>query len=171
VQETDGPRFRGGVALSGGGLAGGGVQSGLGLFGVDGRIGVQINNLIGVYGQPYLGVGGGSGLFIGTVGALVMVDFTFIDHIFVGAGGGGGLVFGGVSAPVACFNGVCDSSSGGAFTAGQAHLRLGGYPVVAQGLNGIRRKGLMVGLDLAVHIVPGIGPLFQPMVGVGYEAF
>lgn len=148
----DGVRFRGGVALAGGGLFIAGY--GLGLGGVDGRLGVQINNMIGVYAQPYITFGGGKiagtpGV-TGTAGSNVLVDFTFKDQIFVGAGGGGGLI--------------------GGLTAGQAHLRLGGYPVVERGLNGIRRKGLMLGLDLGLHFGSGF-TLLQPMLSVGYEAF
>jgi hypothetical protein len=148
----DGVRFRGGVALTGGGLFVDGYALGLG--GIDGRIGVQINNLIGVYAQPYLTFGGGqvagaTGV-TGTVGSDVIVDFTFLDQIFVGAGAGAGII--------------------GSLVAEQAHLRVGGYPVVARGLNGIRRKGLMIGADLSVHFTSG-AVIMQPMVSIGYEAF
>jgi len=53
----DGPRFRGGVSFSGGGAFVAGW--GLGFAGVDGRLGVQLNNLIGIYAQPYFMLGYG----------------------------------------------------------------------------------------------------------------
>jgi hypothetical protein len=151
-EAPDGPRFRGGVSVGGGGLFISGYTFGMG--GVDGRLGVQINNLIGVYAQPYLSGGGGSisgatGA-TGTAGVNLLVDFTFIDQIFVGAGGGGGLV--------------------GDAAAGQLHLRFGGYPLMKRGDNGIRRKGLMIGADLSVHFVDGL-KLMQPMFSIGYEAY
>jgi hypothetical protein len=151
-EAPDGPRFRGGISAGAGGLFISGYTFGLG--GIDGRLGVQINNLIGLYAQPYLSFGGGNisgatGL-TGTAGALVMVDFTLIDQIFVGAGGGGGLV--------------------GAAGDGQLHLRVGGYPIMRRGDNGIRRRGLMIGADLSVHFVDGL-KLLQPMLAIGYEAY
>jgi hypothetical protein len=151
-EAPDGPRFRGGVALDGGGLFISGYA--FGLVGVDGHLGVQINNLIGVYAQPYFSVGGGSisgatGI-TGTAGVNAMVDFTFIDQIFVGAGGGGGLV--------------------GSAAAGQLHLRVGGYPIMRRGDNGIRRRGLMIGADVSVHFIEGF-VLMQPMLSIGYEAY
>jgi hypothetical protein len=46
-QEPDGVRFRGGISAGGGGLFLG--DYGLGIGGVTGRLGVQVNNLIGIY--------------------------------------------------------------------------------------------------------------------------
>jgi hypothetical protein len=145
-------RFRGGISFSGGGMFVSGYA--LGMFGIDGRVGVQINDLVGVYAQPYISLGGGrvpgtSGLAFNT-GATLNADFTFIDHVFVGAGGGGGLV----------------GSVGG----GQIHVRAGGYPVMRYGKDGVRRRGFMIGADLSVHFAAGL-VLVQPMVGIGYEAF
>jgi hypothetical protein len=156
AQEKDGVRFRGGVAAGAGGLFISGY--GLGLGGVEGRLGVQINNMIGVYAEPYLSFGGGkvqgaTGI-TGTVGSVVGADFTFIDQIFAGVGAGGGII--------------------GSLPAGQVQLRVGGYPVLARGDNGIRRKGLMIGADLSIHFGSLAGTsykLLQPMVMIGYEAF
>lgn len=150
--EEDGPRFRGGIALEGGGIFVSGY--GIGLGGVEGRLGVQINNLIGVYAQPAINFGGGkyggvTGI-TGSAGGTAVVDFTFLNQIFVGAGGGGAII--------------------GSLPGGQLHIRAGGYPVFTHGANGIRRKGLMIGLDLRVWFVSG-GTLVSPMLGVGYEAF
>jgi hypothetical protein len=153
AQEADGPRFRGGISAGGGGLFFSGYTFGLG--GIDGRLGVQINNLLGVYAQPYVSFGSGNisgatGL-TGTAGTNLMVDFTFIDQIFVGAGGGGGIIGTGVPA-------------------GQLHLRAGGYPLMRRGDNGIRRRGLMLGADMSVHFASGV-KLLQPMLSIGYEAY
>jgi hypothetical protein len=159
-EASDGARFRGGVSVGGGGLFVSSFSGGMG--GVDARLGVQVNNLVGVYAQPYFSIGGVSlddGSFVGNfyAGSIVMVDFTFIDRIFVGVGGGGGLN-GGIG--------------GGGYVVGegQLHLRVGGYPVLTRGDNGIRRKGLMLGADLTVHFAGG-SPAIQPMASIGYEAF
>lgn len=149
--ERDGVRFRGGISAGGGGIFVSGY--GLGLGGIDGRLGVQINNLVGIYAQPYLSFGGGKigGLtgLTGTVGSTVNVDFTFMDQLFVGAGGGAGLI--------------------GSAVAEQAMIRVGGYPVMAHG-HGARRKGLMLSADMHIHFVQGF-QVIQPMFNVGYEAF
>jgi hypothetical protein len=151
---SDGVRFRGGISLGGGGAFVAGWN--LGMVGVDGRLGVQINNLIGVYAQPYfqLGTGSRNNLtgFTGFAGGSVMVDFTLFDRFFLGAGGGGAIL----NNPAA----------------GELHFRLGGYPVMGRGLNGIRRKGLMLGVDLRVYFVEGgIGQVIDVMGGIGYEAY
>ncbi|MBK6519656.1 MAG: hypothetical protein IPM79_34930 [Polyangiaceae bacterium] len=150
-EDEDEPRFRGGISIGGGGLFYSGAAAGLGT--VDGRIGVQIMDLLGVYVQPHLALGAGSGAFAGSAGGTLVVDFTFIDHIFVGVGGGGGLV-----------------QFGGTVPAGELHVRVGGYPVVGDGLVGGRRKGLMIGADLHVHFADG-AVLPSPTVSIGYEAF
>lgn len=154
--EEDGPRFRGGVALEGGGIFISGY--GLGLVGVEGRLGVQINNMIGVYAQPEFSLGGGkygTGTgFTGTAGSTAVVDFTFLNRFFVGVGGGAAII---------------QSAAAGEF-----HFRAGGYPVFTHGLNGVRRKGLMVGLDLRVYPLLGVyrgTTLMSPMLAIGYEAY
>lgn len=110
--DDDGVRFRGGISGGGGALIGAGLTLGMG--GLDGRMGVQINDLIGVYAQPQLSIYGGSAGFIpaigGIVGGTAVVDFTFIDQIFVGAGGGYALL-NNPHGPV-------------------VHIRAGGYPPV-----------------------------------------
>jgi hypothetical protein len=150
-EDKDEARFRGGISGGGGALIYAGRVAGLG--GLDGRIGAQIIDLVGLYVQPHVALGAGSGLFAGSLGGTLVIDFTFIDHIFVGVGGGGGLVqFGGTEA------------------AGMLHFRAGGYPVVGFGEDGIRRKGLMLGADVIVHFAAG-QVLPSPMVSIGYEAF
>ena len=151
AEDKDEPRFRGGISGGGDALILSGNAAGLG--GIDGRLGVQIMDLLGVYAQPHLALGYGSGAFAGSLGGTVLVDFTFIDRIFVGVGGGGGLVqFGGTEA------------------AGMLHFRAGGYPALGLGDDGIRRKGLMIGADVILHFAAG-QVLPSPMVSIGYEAF
>jgi hypothetical protein len=157
VEEEDAARFRGGVSLSGGGLFLNSV--GVGLVGVDGRLGVQINNLIAVYAQPYLAFGGGSG-YTGTGGAGVLagadavVDFTFNSFFFVGAGGGAGAFVAG----------------GEAASAENLLFRVGFYPIVARRARRARRTGLMVGVDIRPYFVDSLA-LFQAMGTIGFEAF
>lgn len=157
-EHIDDVRFRGGISAGGGGLFLGGYTFGLG--GVDGRLGVQINDLVGIYAQPQLAIYGGS-VSIGSgrslpgvggiVGGSALVDFTFIDHVFVGVGGGGALL----NNPAA----------------GELHFRVGGYPAVGFSRNKIQRKGLMIGADLRVFFVQGGLTLFSPTASIGYEAF
>lgn len=152
--EEDGLRFRGGIALEGGGWFLSGISAGL--VGLEGRLGAQINNMIGVYAQPEFSLGKGSfgtGLssITGTAGASALVDFTFLDRIFVAAGGGGGYVG---NAPGAMI-----------------HFRAGGYPVFARSGHHGRRKGLMIGLDMRVYVLKGYGAVMSPMLGIGYEAY
>lgn len=156
--DDDGVRFRGGISGGGGAMIfaaeGAGLAGTLGVGGVDGRLGVQINDLIGIYAQPQLGIYGGGVGVGGLVGGVAVVDFTFIDQIFVGVGAGGGLL----------------NSPGAA----EIIVRAGGYPVFGFGEDNVRRKGLMVGLDLRTFIAPTAGVTIigiSPTVNIGYEAF
>lgn len=150
--DRDGFRFRGGVSLAAGTM----ILSNYSGFlaGVDGRLGVQINDMIGVYAVPHLTLGpvsaGGFSTFIGVFSTTAVVDVTLIDQIYVGAGGG----FGVVNNP----------------TGPTLHFRAGGYPLMGYGENGIRRKGLMVGADMRMYLLSGI-TVMELTGGVGYEAF
>ena len=128
------------------------------MFGLNLRLGWQINHMLAIYAQPHLSFGslstdvagasfsGGTGTFIGTV----MAEATFIDQLFAGAGFG---------------YGVLNNPSGPVI-----QLRAGGYPLMGRGDNGIRRKGLMLGLDFRmVFIDQATGMLI--MGAIGYEAF
>jgi hypothetical protein len=152
VRPPDGVRFRGGISLGGGGEFVSGFTAGLG--GLDGRLGVQINRLVGVYLQPHFSAGAGSignvSGATGTAAATVLADFTFIDRIFVGAGAGYGLV---------------NNPHGAAI-----HFRFGGYPLMKFSEIAPRRKGLMVGADLRTYFTQ-VGPVVQFMAAVGYEAY
>jgi hypothetical protein len=145
-------RFRGGISAGGGGFFI--ADWTLGMVTVDGRLGVQINNLIGIYAQPYFQLGTGTRgtitAFTGIAGGAAVVDFTLFDRFFLGAGGGGAIL----------------NNPG----AGELIIRLGGYPVMRHGLFGPRRKGLMVGADLRVYFLSGL-TLMSVMGSIGYEAF
>lgn len=150
--DRDGVRFRGGVSLAAGTMF---LSSYSGfLAGVDGRLGVQINDMIGVYAVPHLTLGpisvGSLSTFIGVFSTTAVVDVTLIDQIYVGAGGGFGVV---------------NNPTGPAL-----HFRAGGYPLMGYGENGIRRKGLMVGADMRMYLLSGI-TVMELTGGVGYEAF
>ena len=176
AQEKDGARFRGGVAATFGGLFGseGPLDYSGFLGGADGHIGVQINNLIGIYAVPHLSYGSISAST--TVGnqsisasdgwldfsATGVVDVTLIDRIFVGGGAG-----------FAAHAPTCTNCGG--LAGPNVHLRLGGYPLMSRGDDGIRRKGLQIGADFRINFLSASGggsiTLLQPMVTVGYEAF
>jgi len=156
AQERDEVRFRWGISAGAGPSFG--DYSGI-LGGGDLRLGVQINQLIGVYGDAHLAAGsvtlknsnasGVTGVFAGTG----MVDFTFAHRAFVAAGGGFG-VLNNPSGPVLDF-------------------RAGGYPLMSRNEFG-RRRGLMLSVDLRPYFTSSAGASFTivEMTGnIGYEAF
>jgi hypothetical protein len=151
-RESDGVRFRGGASGGGGFWTGSNLTAGLG--GGDGRLGVQINHYLAVYGQVHFSGGvvsqgrasGGTGVFAGSG----LVEVTLLHRLFIAAGGGAGVL----------------NNPGG----GMLHFRLGGYPLMGFGENGARRKGLMVGADLRIVFVTGLTAI-MPFFSVGYEAF
>ena len=175
----DGPRFRGGINLGGGGLFVPGVVN-LGKVGLEGQLGVQINNQWGIYATPSFDILGGQygGL---NVGASLLVEFTLpgIPLSFgVGPTFGDFVVFGGGS----CVDGVCSDSTagGGAYYGGK--LRFEYHPVIVR--SGVRRRALTLGLDLdiltgaygsadtngdATASVNSFG--IAPRVFIGYTAF
>lgn len=147
---ADRPRFRFGISAGGGFLAGP-VSGGYG--GGDLRLGVQVNDLVGVYAQPQLGYYGVDGVSIGggLVGASAIVDVTLIDRFFVGAGGG---------------YAILNNPSGP-----ELHFRFGGYPVMARSTKGLNRKGLSLAVDLRMFFVDGYDMFVSPTLNIGYEAF
>jgi hypothetical protein len=155
-EQTDGVRFRGGIALSGGGEFASGFEVGMG--GVEGCVGVQINNLIGLYVQPSLSVGVGRLRGVegvtGTLGISALIDFTITDYFFAGIGGGAGIL---------------NNPFGP-----EIHFRVGGYPVVVVGEDGYSRQGLMLGIDARIFFLqngPEMYPVTQILASVGYEVF
>jgi hypothetical protein len=157
---VDGGRFRfginGTVGLESVSASGASVSGAM--FGLDLRFGWQFSHLLAIYAQPHLSFGSLSANegttsvsgFTGTIVTTVMGELTFADRFFAGAGVGYGL-----------FN----NPSGFALD-----LKAGGYPVVGRGENGIRRTGLMVGLDFRTVFLDGATGLLV-MGCIGYESF
>lgn len=142
AEPKDGARFRGGVALEGGALLVPGVIN-LGLAGVQGQLGAQINNNFGVYAVPSFAVVFGSlgGIHLG---AAVMVDYTFLDNLLTV----------GIGPDFASFAAIGGSSSGVSAAGGGlygARLHFAINPAVSIGDNGIRRKALTIGVDLRLY--------------------
>ena len=172
----DGARFRGGVALEGGSLIVPGIFS-VGVAGVQGQMGAQINNMVGVYAVPsfdiVFGAVGGVNL-----GFAVMVDFTLLDDaITVGAGPDvdAFAAFGGGSGTV--------KAAGGALYG--ARLHFGWNAVVSHDESRARRKALTIGADVrllgggagfasssgSAGSAGGGTFVLSPMLTVGYNAF
>lgn len=153
----DGVRFRWGIQAAGGGEFVSNFAFGMG--GLEGQIGVQVSELLGIYVQPYLAFGAGSigsgvvGL-TGTAGASLLVDFTFLDRLFVAVGGG---------------YGILNNPHGP-----EIHVRLGGYPAMGFGENGYSRHGLVLAVDGRTFFLfsgPEVVPVMQVMGTIGYAAF
>lgn len=150
--DADGARFRWGISGGGGFVSVAGATLGYG--GLDLRFGAQINDLIGVYLQPQLGVYGGNYGGVngvgGLAGASVLADFTFADSFFVAAGLG---------------YGVLNNPAGP-----ELHLRAGMYPVLGGGQEVARRKALMLGVDFRAFFLDGATGV-SPTLSIGYESF
>lgn len=186
AQEKDGVRFRGGVALEGGVLAVPDIIT-LGTAGISAQLGVQINNQFGVYVVPTLGALFNSSLGGPNVAGAIIVDYTMLDNLItVGVGpdvGSFAAIGGSISQ-----NGVTQSAAAGEFYGARLHFSVN--PVVSIGDNGIRRKALMIGLDL--RLLGGYGGfarqsattggsvsqsvavgsfVVSPQFSIGYQAF
>jgi len=151
----------------------------LGAIGPQGQLGVQINNLIGVYGVPafdiLFGPAGGVDL---TFAALV--DFTLLEDVLTVGGGLDSGVFAAFGA-----SGTSAAAAAGAQYGVRGHVAWNA--IVSKGANGIRRRALVVGLDLRALLGPEAsatanangtsgsasttGFVFSPMVTIGYLAF
>lgn len=170
---ADGARFRGGVGLEVGAFAIPGVGV-LGLAGIQGQLGGQINNNWAVYAIPTLDFGFGKTAAVG-LSAGVLAEYT-LDAVplSVGVGPEAGLL--------AAFS--SDTGFGAAFYGARLHAAF--YPVVAKAIDRPRRKGLYVGLDVGVlagafggttvtantvTATAGTSILLQPMATIGYAAF
>jgi hypothetical protein len=155
--DADGGRFRFGINGTAGleSVSEGGTSLSGAMFGMDLRFGWQFSNMLAIYAQPHLSFGslgsgnatsGLTGTFVGTI----MGELTFLDRFFAGAGFG---------------YGVLNNPSGFALD-----FKAGGYPLMGHGANGIRRKGLMVGLDFRPVFVTGATGILV-MGCIGYESF
>ena len=176
-EREDGVRFRGGVELNGGVFALPSLKANLGAIGPAGHLGVQINDLVGLYAIPGFDIMFGNG--IGAQAYLsIVVDFTFADRFSVGIGpdvGDFGLISVSPGSAVA---------AGGAGFGGRIHLAA--YPLMKKSDTGPSRKGLAIGLDTRVlaeqnaHVEAtttgagggiGYGPALHVFLNIGYEAF
>lgn len=84
VEEEDRARFRGGVSAEIGAYRIDGET--LGLFGLQGRLGVQIRDWIGLYAAPSFQFGFGEWDVMGRVGLGLVPELTVGDLFFIGAG-------------------------------------------------------------------------------------
>ena len=174
-EDADDVRFRGAINAEGGLLSVAGDYT-VGLAGVNGELGVQITNLVGLYAKPHLDIVFGK---VGgvAIGSAILVDFTFGDVFTVGAGPDVG-VFGAIGG-----NSSGVTGAGGLMYGGRIHLAA--YPVVGDGDDGVRRKALAIGLDVrllggavgtaTVSTTGGSASATSfvavPMLSIGYQAF
>ncbi len=163
-------RFRGGISAAGGVVAATNHPGGFGFatIGAQGEIGVQINDLVGLYWVPQFDIGFGDDLGGVNLSTAALVDFSPSDHFSVGAGPDVGMFAaigdGGVAAGV---------NYGGRFS-------LAVHPFVSEGKNG-RRKAFSIGADvrmlagatgvLSAESGGSTGFVVQPMLTLGYTAF
>jgi hypothetical protein len=170
-------RFRGGFAVEGGGIIVPDIIN-FGMAGVQGQLGVQINNSFGVYVVPSFAVIFGD-MFGIHVGAAAIFDYTFLDGLMsVGAGPD--------VAALAAFgvpDGIGVSAAGGSLYGGRLHFAI--HPAVGIGPNGIRRKAFTIGVDLRLYgggagfASSGTGGvaakvadfIAAPSLSIGYTAF
>jgi hypothetical protein len=156
---ADGGRFRFGIS---GGLGfftatpeNGTGEASFTYGGIDMRFGWQINDLVGVYAQPTLGYySTGDGGFLGVGGLLglaVAADVTLMDRFFAGAGLG-----------YTIYNNPAGLTP---------LLRIGAYPLMSRSAEKVRRKGLMLGVDLRFTKLEALKTIVMPTFNVGYEAF
>ncbi len=137
----DGVRFRGAIGVEGGALVLPDIVT-LGYGGASSQVGIQINNLVGVYVVPQLNIvfGQAAGLQLGTA---MVVDFTIDDIVSVGAG-----------PEVSIFAALGSNTvAAGAFVGGRLHAAV--YPLLDKSANGINRQALAIGMD--VRFLTGIG--------------
>jgi hypothetical protein len=145
------------AVFRGGGIEKVSVVSG-GMFGLDGRLGVQWSDLLGFYVQPHLSFGslsgeaGGVGVTggTGTFSVAAMAEATLVDRFFFGAGFG---------------YGILNNPSGPMLQA-----RAGGYLLTSRAEDGIRRKGLMAGVDLRTIFIEGATGVLV-IASIGYEKY
>jgi hypothetical protein len=158
-QDTaDHPRFRGAIIGTVGleKVTSGGTDFSATMYGVEGRLGLQLNNSLAIYAQPYLAFGSfGEGIFgaTGTFSTTVLADYTLADRLSLG----GGLGYGYYNNP-----------SGPVF-----HARAGFYPLVGHAeADAARRKGLVIGVDFRYFVLgSGYTGTYLMTAGIGYEKF
>ena len=144
--KTDRVRSRGGIALSGGGLLVPDMFN-LGMAGLQGQAGVQINNSFGVYFLPNFDIlFGNLGGF--RVGSAVIFDYTFMDGLLTAGAGPEASAFIAAGGTVGADGAKVGLSAGALYG---ARLRFAVNPVIGIGDNGYRRKALTIGLDVGLY--------------------
>ncbi len=159
-------RFRGGVSAAGGVLVAPETDVALGTAGIQGEVGVQFNDFIGVSWVPQVDLGLGSGVGGLNLSTAVLLDINPIDFITLGIGPDVG-VFAAVGN---------DEAAAGANFGGRFRFQV--HPLIIEGRHG-RRSALTVGADLRVLDGGTLsssrydtrGFVFQPMLTLGYTAF
>jgi len=163
------PRFRVGVWAFGGPVLGG-IRGGAG--GVNIRLGAQITDMIGVYAQPIAGFGAGVNvdddsasagalLFAGTD---VMVEFDFLDMIFVGIGPG-------IMAGRAAGASVTSTSTSAAAYKGPTFDIAARAGLAFGSKTDERRSCFSFGLEFHVMFFGGELVTVSPMIGLGWDRF
>lgn len=161
-------RFRWGISGFYGRYFYSGQNGGFG--GVDLRFGAQINNHLGIYGMPILGLGFGasaskngasvSALALYGVGAVA--DYT-VDNMFFFGGGPELLAGGGGSESVTTTSGKASANAGAFFSlVARAGIALGS-------VKPNRRKAFTASIDF--HAVFMNKPTMIPMLTLGYDSF
>lgn len=138
-EKRDSLRFRGGIALEGGALVAFDVVT-VGAIGLQSQLGVQVNDLVGVYLVPSLDVAFGDVGGVSLAAALI-VDFTVLDGLLTfGAGPDVGVfaVVGGSSSKA--------QANGGALYGARLHFAVN--PIRKRPADSSRRRGLAIGFDL-----------------------
>jgi hypothetical protein len=144
-KKTDEVRFRGGIALEGGVFAIPEIKQSYGTLGVHGDIGVQFNDLVGLYWVP--GLNAVLGQLYGVLAAsAILVDFTFDDTFTIGLGPDLNLIAAGSIGEVEDRGTAFVSGLGG--LQGGGRLRLAVHPGAAFGEDKIRRKAFTLGADV-----------------------
>ena len=166
AEQADGVRFRGGIAAEGG-MFWVVDTNRIPLIGLQGHVGVQINNRVGIYAAPSFDY------FVGNLkginpSAAVLVDYTF------------GRFTAGIGPHVEYFSASSPFSGTGGGVGARIHLA--GYPVLNLGEDHIRRNALVIGIDIKIMIwnmtlTAGErtdsfgGSVVEPMLTIGYQAF
>lgn len=165
----DRARLRYGAALEGGGLIAPGVVD-LGFIGVQGQLGVQLDNVIGIYAAPHIDLVRGHRERGVQIGGAMLVDFT-LAHVFTV----------GVGPDVAAFVALGRGELSGGILYG-ARLHLAVNPLVEIARDGARRRALTLGFDLRLVSGGAAGALStrraaadelvaSPTFTIGYQAF
>jgi hypothetical protein len=166
--EPSASRFRWGIAANGGPVVG--AYSG-GAGGLDGRVGVQLSSILGLYAQPTLMLGasassdaaGGSASGLALYGMGAMADATLGNMFYVA--GGPEVLRGGFASVSGTTSGTTSASA----TAGTFFSLAGRTGLAFGSMRAERRRAFTLGLDM--HVLFANGATFMPMLALGYESF